>query len=318
MDDNKISVIIPIYKVERYLKKCLDSVVSQTYKNLEIILIDDGSPDNCGKICDEYASVDARVRAIHQENRGLSAAYNRGLDIASGSFIAFVDSDDWIEPDFCGHLMGLLESHGADISACAFFPFMADEKKPAITEKISVYTGLESIEKVRVSPCGKIYKRVLFENLRFPVDRHPGDIFLTYKVMYRAKKVVVTNLMLFNYLRRPDGVSGLAPRKETLHVLDAFREKIKFLEEKGHPGHAAAAKKLLVATLARLYIFFRETGGQNGAETADSLKKQLAQAVKDCVNDRHLNAVKKSEVLFYGIMPKAAVALADIKHKLEG
>ena len=115
-----ISIIIPVYKVEPYLRKCLDSVVQQTYRNLEIILVDDGSPDSCGAICDEYATKDERITVIHQENKGLSAARNAGLDIATGDYIQFVDSDDWIEPDALATVLSIAEDHHVDIVCFGF------------------------------------------------------------------------------------------------------------------------------------------------------------------------------------------------------
>ena len=119
VDGERISVIVPVYKVEPYLRKCLDSIVNQTYRNLEIILVDDGSPDNCGRICDEYAERDKRIRVIHQKNGGVSSARNEGLKIASGDWIGWVDSDDWIEPDMFEYLLENAKKSKADIAVCS-------------------------------------------------------------------------------------------------------------------------------------------------------------------------------------------------------
>jgi glycosyltransferase involved in cell wall biosynthesis len=313
-----ISVIVPIYKTEQYLKKCVDSITNQSYKNLQIILVDDGSPDKSGGICDEYASSDSRVKVIHQKNRGLSTAYNVGLDNASGEYIAFVDSDDWIDSDFCSVLVDLLEKNNADISACAFFPFLGSEQKSSVKENLTIYTGLEVIEKVRISPCGKIYKRELFEGLRFPSDRHPGDVFFTYKVLYRAKKAVVTNLQFFNYLRREDGVTGLVPKAENLHVMEAFWEKIRFLEEKGHGIHAAKSKKQLAATLSGFKAYFKKHPENDNGKAADFVDKQLAAAAAECMADRHLSFIQKAQVMLYKNVPEAAFMLSGLKKKLRG
>ena len=115
----KISVIVPVYKVEPYLRKCLDSIINQTYRNLQIILVDDGSPDNCGAICDEYASKDSRIEVIHQENGGVSAARNAGLKLAAGDYIGWVDSDDWIEPDMYAYMLENMQKYEADIAVCS-------------------------------------------------------------------------------------------------------------------------------------------------------------------------------------------------------
>ena len=116
----KISVIVPIYKTEQFLSKCIDSIINQTYKNLEIILVDDGSPDNCPKICDEYAKRDNRIKVIHKENGGLSSARNAGIEIATGDFSAFVDSDDWIDSDMYESLVKLSDEYNADIAECGY------------------------------------------------------------------------------------------------------------------------------------------------------------------------------------------------------
>ena len=127
--DSLVSVIVPVYKVEKYLSKCLDSIVNQTYKNLEIILVDDGSPDNSGKICDEYAQKDSRIKVIHKENGGLSSARNAGLDIATGEYIAFADSDDSVHLDFVEKLYRAIKEENADIACCSVEDFIEDKNK---------------------------------------------------------------------------------------------------------------------------------------------------------------------------------------------
>lgn len=318
MEPALISVIVPIYKTEQYLKKCVDSIIIQSYKNIQIILVDDGSPDKSGGICDEYASSDSRVKVIHQKNRGLSTAYNVGLDNASGEYIAFVDSDDWIDSDFCSVLVDLLEKNNADISACAFFSFLGSEQKTSVKENLTIYTGLEVIEKVRISPCGKIYKRELFEGLRFPADRHPGDIFFTYKVLYRARKVVVTNLQLFNYLRRADGVTGLVPKAENVHVIEAHLERIKFFEEKGHMDYASKAKKHLVATLAVYKDYFVKHPPSDGGRASAFVDEKMKETVSACKADGNFSFFDKAVIGMYEKAPGAAMFLARLKKGLRG
>lgn len=149
---NKISIIVPIYKVEIYLRKCVDSIVNQTYKNIEILLIDDGSPDNCGIICDEYAKKDERIKVIHKKNGGLSDARNYGIEASSGDYIMFVDSDDYISKDMCEILLKKALENNADIVSCNFKEIYIDNfeeeiNKQSIKKSLEIYTNLEVIYK---------------------------------------------------------------------------------------------------------------------------------------------------------------------------
>ena len=205
--NNKISIIIPIYNVEKYLKRCLDSVVNQTYKYIEIILVNDGSPDNCGKICDEYAKIDSRIKVIHKENGGLSSARNAALDIVSGEYIMFVDSDDWI---FENSLEQLNEYINMDYDIINFkFSFVKEK-----TENIIEFNGrtensyecdlLSYIDKLFSGELdffiwNKLYKRDLFDGVRFPKGRNYEDLATIYKLYFKAKIIIVTDFALYYY-----------------------------------------------------------------------------------------------------------------------
>ena len=172
MDNPKISVIVPVYKVEKYLDRCVESIVNQTYKNLEIILVDDGSPDNCPAICDAWANKDERIKVIHKENGGVSSARNRGIDAATGDYIGFVDSDDWIEPDMYELLADNAKKYDADISRCGYFVDWPDHIAQVGNGGILLYEDIERrCEMLRsyhlVSALwNKIYRRELFEEER--------------------------------------------------------------------------------------------------------------------------------------------------------
>ena len=188
-----ISVIIPVYEVEAFLHKCIDSVIGQTYRELEIILVDDGSPDNCGDVCDEYAAVDSRIKVIHKQNGGLSDARNAGLDAASGEFIGFVDSDDHIEPDMFECLYQALYTSGSDISICNH---IIDNE---ITGNMTSAAGPESESSLRMTQkealsvliddliirnymWNKLYRASLFEGLRFPAVKVFEDTVMQYRL----------------------------------------------------------------------------------------------------------------------------------------
>lgn len=203
----KVSVIIPVYKVEKYLKRCIESVVNQSYKNIEIILVNDGSPDKCGEICDAYARIDSRIKVIHKENGGLSSARNAGLDIASGEYIMFVDSDDWISEDTLEKLNRYIEK-GYDIINFKFrFAKEKTENIIKLNDKIkdSYECNLLSyIDKLFSGELdffiwNKLYKKDLFTEVRFPEGRNYEDLATIYKLYFKAKNIIVTDYTLYYY-----------------------------------------------------------------------------------------------------------------------
>lgn len=210
----KISVIIPVYKVEKFLPDCVDSVLSQTYTNLEVILVDDGSPDRCGAICDEYAEKDSRVKVIHKENGGQGSARNRGLDAATGDYIAFVDSDDWIDPDMYEVLLKLLLEHDADIAEASYRfyrPWKTENKTLECpnTQKVFVWEAEEILERfyfgpdlfsdVAVMVWNKLYKASLLRDLRFREGFIYEDSEFMPRVLYACKKLVKYDRSVYTY-----------------------------------------------------------------------------------------------------------------------
>ena len=193
----KISVIVPIYKVEKYLSQCLDSIVNQTYSNLEIILVDDGSPDACGEICDYYAGQDKRIKVIHQENSGLSEARNTGIRQATGEYLLFVDSDDWLLPDLCESAVKDMEIHKSDILVFGYY--LTSEKGEIQTLEVShcseSFSGKEAIKKlftkeIKEYAWNKLYTREVFLGITYPKGRLFEDIGTTYLVFGKAENEI--------------------------------------------------------------------------------------------------------------------------------
>ena len=214
--EEKISVIIPVYNVEKYINKCVDSIINQTYKNLEIILVDDGSTDNSGKICEEYKIIDHRIKVVHKENGGLSDARNKGIEIATGRYIGFVDSDDYIEKDMYSNLLNELKVNNADISVCKYKKVTEDYNKcdyvQSYENKIRILDNITAIE-LLISDSymdnyawNKLYKKELFENVRYPYGKKMEDLGTTYKIFDRAKKIVYTNYIGYFYLQRKNSI----------------------------------------------------------------------------------------------------------------
>lgn len=216
-----ISVIVPIYKVEQYLDECVRSIVEQTYPHLEIILVDDGSPDNCGAICDAWAERDSRIRVIHKPNGGLSDARNAGLEIASGDYIAFVDSDDWIEPEMYEHMLEALVKEDADICACRIASCFPDRRAEWGCPGYRVAGSEETLAMLYddasypVSAWNKLYRRRCWETLRFPLGKICEDAFTTYQLIHTANKIVQLPEALYCYRIRPESImtSRFTPKR---------------------------------------------------------------------------------------------------------
>lgn len=223
MEEKLISVIVPCYNVEQYLPRCIDSILKQTYKNLEVWLVDDGSPDRCGEICDEYAKTDSRIKVIHKKNGGLSDARNAALDIAKGEYIVFVDSDDYIAPNHIRGLYDLLTEYHADIAVnppCVFL--QGNMPRPCGDDKIYIFSGHEAFQnmfyqkQIETSAWGKMYKRELFEGIRYPYGLYFEDNPTTYKLLLKSNRVVFQNRQSYFYLIRSNSIEGATFSKKKL------------------------------------------------------------------------------------------------------
>lgn len=240
---DKISVIVPVYNVEKYLSKCVDSIIKQTYRNLEIILIDDGSPDNCGAICDEYAEKDNRIKVIHKPNGGLSDARNAGLDIATGEYIAFVDSDDYIAENMIEKLYERLIKDGSDMALCGFEYVnesygSAEDNKTDITNCIvdekGFFNEMYGCNQVYcVVAWNKLYKKALFENERYDYAKCHEDQFIIHRLVMKCNKISFLEDKLYFYLRRRDSIMGEDYSINRLDVVEAYINRSKAFYAKG-------------------------------------------------------------------------------------
>lgn len=247
MKEKLISVIIPVYKVEDYLDKCVESVVNQTYKNLEIILVDDGSPDACPEMCEEWAKKDSRIRVVHKENGGLSDARNAGLDIMTGDYVTFVDSDDYLELDACECLLNIMKEDNSDIGIGNITFVYEDGKKFTLKEKVDRFKleGEEVFKEIFYSNAHKIttilyttawcklYKASLFSDIRYPKGKLHEDEATTYKAVLKCNAISYTSKPVYNYLQRTGSiVHGKKHEKGFDHCLEIFEEKYNTLKEK--------------------------------------------------------------------------------------
>ena len=232
-----ISIIVPVYQVEPYLNRCVRSLLEQTYTDVEIILVDDGSPDGCPTLCDAWAGKDARV--IHKPNGGLSDARNAGLTVARGEEIAFVDSDDWVDPDMLERLYNQMEETGADLAACGVtweYPGGRSEVPHPLEDRL--YTGRRAIMRAYIQTCmvrttvwNKLYRRAVVDKLFFPAGKTNEDEFFTYRVLDRTDRVSVLSAPMYHYRQRQDSIMGVYSLRR-LDILEAMEGRLSFLEEK--------------------------------------------------------------------------------------
>lgn len=296
----KLSVIVPVYKVEPYIHKCVDSILGQTYTNLEVILVDDGSPDNCGKICDEYAAKDKRVKVIHKKNGGQADARNFGIEIASGEIIGFVDSDDYIEPYMYQEMINYMQNYGLDI-VCAdtkqvrgnkikYNPRYKNNliwnKEEALCENLN--SNLDN------AVWNKIYKRKVIENVRFPIGRVYEDVATIYKFIYNADKVGYLAKGCYYYIKRKGStISTSFNSKSRYDCFVGYIERLNFAEKHKLSCVEACRKQALETALATLTAFY----ANNENRASDRYKK-----VNDFIKmqlDKKNHLRKKHEFLLW-------------------
>ena len=232
----EISVIVPVYKVEQYLRRCVDSILAQTFTNIEVILVDDGSPDSCPAICDEYAQQDNRVKVIHQENRGVSAARNAGLDWvfanSDSQWISFVDSDDWVHPLFLEYLHRAAVGNSVSVSACEY----SREKHEDISYTASKISSLQFYEMTGkyllfTVMWNKLYRRELFFNVRFPLVSVSEDTFVCHRILYQCEQIMFLPIPLYLYYLNSDSITQTLYSPKSLIEITATWEQLKFFEE---------------------------------------------------------------------------------------
>lgn len=233
-----ISIIVPVYKVEKYLNRCIDSLINQTYKDIEILLIDDGSPDNCPQICDDYAKMDRRIKVFHKKNGGLSDARNYGIEKCQGTYITFVDSDDYVNDEMVELLYRSLIDNKCDISIC--MSQMFSDKDDVIIDysdnQVCCLSKNDALEKMLYhqiyhSSWGKLFKKSLFNNIRFPVGKIMEDLATSYLLFYNSSRIVVNSRKLYYYYQREDSIMHNSFSLKQLDGVEAVIEETSFIKE---------------------------------------------------------------------------------------
>ena len=254
-----ISVIVPVYRVENYLDRCISSIVEQTYPNLEILLVDDGSPDRSGAICDRWAEKDSRVRVFHKENAGAGAARNTAMDAAAGELMAFVDSDDYLHPNLYAHLYSLIEQ-GADIAECEIGitesdAFLMDDGQNANILFCDTQEALRLHIRDEVfcqTPPNKLYRRACVGDIRFPVGNLIDDEFFTYLVLGNARKLAHSSAVMYAYRQQPGSAMHKPYSLRRLQGLDGKIQRLSYLESRFPTLVPEAKADLLMTSLAAM------------------------------------------------------------------
>ncbi len=297
-----ISVIVPIYKVEKFLDRCIESIVEQTYQNLEIILVDDGSPDNCGKMCDEWAKKDPRIKAYHKENGGLSDARNFGTSKSTAEYIAFIDSDDYVLPEYIEVLYNNLVEYDADISCCKMKLVYSEDRELSFPENDTAsepqkMTGRDACFKMYLREYvdlimipAKIYKKDIITKYPFPLGRLCEDAFTDYKFLYESKNVVTSKKALYSYYQNPNSIMNTPNPQRMKDVAAAYMERATYFSQKNEVDlKRLACEDLAIRYLldcgenntriSKEHISFLKSHGFNGDLTLSTLLKFIFYAI---------------------------------------
>lgn len=315
-----LSVIVPVYNVDKYLDKCLSSIICQTYENLQIILVDDGSTDKSGCICDKFAKIDKRIQVIHQENQGLSCARNVGIEKSIGKYIAFVDSDDYLERTMYSDLMFAISHTNCDIASCGVN--YVDEKGVIIEDKIfdgvldvysreDVFAGLYTSEKIRFEVWNKIFKRDIIGETRFVPRQVYEDVNFDREVFQRINRFAYLHKPLYNYLQKREGNTNSYFSSKKFCVFDELDKFIKDLQAL-YGSNSVVQKFKAIKVRFILNLIYSAIKLNAEKKDINYLSRLLKHECKTSHKNRYL---PKMSMFICSISPKLYVALSDLKSK---
>lgn len=296
-DSELISIIVPIYNVDRYLRRCIESIINQTYKNIEIILVDDGSSDSSPEICDKYKEKDSRIIVIHKENGGLSSARNAGLEVAKGTLIGFVDSDDYIASDMYEKLKANMDKYSSDISACQFcINYKYSKRVSIVCSEEKIFRGKEKFDNlkyIKAVAWNKLYKREIFRKIKYPDGKIYEDHLIICDVLNAAKKVSFINETLYYYTMRRSSITRTFTENH-LDQINAFDVDIKYYKKKKYTDLVVGAQyKKVMQTIGYAYkIKAKSLSDKRVAKYVDEAVK-LAQKLR---NSEYLSGDEKDKL----------------------
>ena len=297
-----ISVIVPIYNVEKYLHKCIDSLIGQTLKDIEIILVDDGSTDKSGVICDEYGLKDNRIKVIHKKNGGLSDARNTGIDIAKGKYISFIDSDDWVDLQMFETLYNIAIKNDADIVQGDYIESYDENIRieKSILENITKYNSEEILHNLygynatkTVIVWNKIYKRELFNGIRFPKGKINEDEFTTYKILHKANIIIDTNIPIYYYRQREGSIMNSNFNIKRLDALEALKERIEYFIQHELTELYYKSEAQLCSLIKSFYISIHSSNIENKSSLLKVLNRESQKNYFKFIKNREISIKEK-------------------------
>lgn len=291
-----ISIIVPVYNVEKYIHRCLDSILAQSYNNIEIIVVDDGSTDHSGEICDHYAKANKRIKVIHQSNAGLSEARNRGICVANGSYLVFVDSDDYILPEMVQTAYEQLQKDDTDLVIVDYNLVNEDMEnlmeKRSFTLEEGVFLPGQVLEKMSIEDCyyyvvawNKLYRRELFADLKFPRGKIYEDAFIMHKIFFKCRKISLKSTKLYNYVLRDDSILRSNYNIKKLDEVQANYERAKFALDHGYTNLAVYSMRTMIASFIKGYRFSKPN---------DEIRKEIGN--KKILFDEIFWRIKKEKI----------------------
>lgn len=318
-----ISVIIPVYNVEKYIEQCIKSIINQTYKKIEVILIDDGSIDKSGAICDEYAKIDKRIIVIHKENGGLSDARNKGIDIAKGEYITFVDSDDYVKENFIEDLYTAIINNNAKLSICNII--MVDEDGNTIENlgfsSDKLVNGKEILKGIceyrnlieGIVAWNKMYSKDFFKENRYPKGKIHEDEFLTYKILYFANKVAITNRFLYYYRKNDNSITSKKFNVKRLDFIEALEERLVFYNSyKEKYLYNKTFERII--NVIRIYYIKVKKYIADSKEIQKKLLKKYRKMFVEFIGIKDISFITKIKALAFYIMPNVFFELKKRKY----
>ncbi len=324
MGEDKISVVVPVYNVEKYLNKCIDSIVNQTYSNLEILLVDDGATDKSGKICDEYSEEDVRIRVIHKKNGGLSDARNTGMQQATGEYIIFIDSDDYIDKDMILILYNNLVESKADMAVCGIWNVYQEQKwaqceqrEKFVCDNVEAFRLLMIGKKIPGSICNKLLRREVVSNLQFPVGKHYEDVFFHTDMMPYINTVSVDTTPLYYYVHREGSITTREFDNSSMDIVEAYDRNYQMVEKK-YPEIIDVAK--FRAQWANFVVLDRMMESENYWKYAEykQVKHTLKKNVRSILFSKYFHKTRRISAMALGINIKLYYILSKINRKRYG